>query len=202
MSDLPFVLANSRIPQLLDAISTAARPSRFTQEFLKSIGFSSSNDRAFIPLFRKLGFITADGTPTEAYDALRERKTRGHILADKIRELYANVFAINTTIYDADDEDVKGAISRVTGKDAATVSRYFGTFRALAAQATFDQPLAEERKQDHPPPEPKIAHTPPVPTRQSEQARFHYNIQIHLPATTDISVYNAIFRSLRENLGI
>src|SRR5947209_18705844 len=87
MSDLPFVLAHNRFPQLLDGISVAARPPRFTQEFLKSIGFSSSNDRAFIPLFRKLGFITADGTPTEAYDALREKKTRGVILAEKIREL-------------------------------------------------------------------------------------------------------------------
>ena len=32
------------------------------------------------------------------------------------------------------------------------------------------------------------------------KATFHYNIQIHLPTTTDISVYNAIFKSLRENL--
>ena len=30
--------------------------------------------------------------------------------------------------------------------------------------------------------------------------QFHYNIQIHLPATTDISVYNAIFKSLKDNL--
>lgn len=29
---------------------------------------------------------------------------------------------------------------------------------------------------------------------------FHYNIQIHLPATTDISVYNAIFKSIKDNL--
>ena len=29
---------------------------------------------------------------------------------------------------------------------------------------------------------------------------FHYNIQIHFPATTDISVYNAIFKSLKDNL--
>ena len=32
------------------------------------------------------------------------------------------------------------------------------------------------------------------------KANFHYNIQIHLPATTDISVYNAIFKSIKENL--
>jgi len=29
---------------------------------------------------------------------------------------------------------------------------------------------------------------------------LHYNIQIHLPATKDVEVYNAIFKSLREHL--
>jgi hypothetical protein len=29
---------------------------------------------------------------------------------------------------------------------------------------------------------------------------LHYNIQIHLPATKDVEVFNAIFRSLREHL--
>lgn len=29
---------------------------------------------------------------------------------------------------------------------------------------------------------------------------LHYNIQIHLPATKDVEVFNAIFKSLREHL--
>ena len=29
---------------------------------------------------------------------------------------------------------------------------------------------------------------------------LHYNIQIHLPATKDIEVYNSIFKSLKEHL--
>ena len=29
---------------------------------------------------------------------------------------------------------------------------------------------------------------------------LHYDIQIHLPTTTDIAVYNAIFKSLKEHL--
>ena len=29
---------------------------------------------------------------------------------------------------------------------------------------------------------------------------LHYNIQIHLPASKDVEVYNAIFKSLREHL--
>jgi hypothetical protein len=32
------------------------------------------------------------------------------------------------------------------------------------------------------------------------ELKFHYNIQIHLPATSDVGVYNAIFKSLKENL--
>lgn len=201
MSDLPFVLANNRIPQLLEALGTAARPARFTQEFLKSIGFASSNDRAFIPLFRKLGFITSDGTPTEAYDALREKKSRGSVLAERIRDLYSNLFAINTKIYNATDDDVKGAISRVTGKDATTVNRYFATFKALASQAKFDPPVEEAKPAEKPLEEREVDPPPPHPRPRGEPG-FHYNIQIHLPATTDIAVYNAIFRSLRENLNI
>jgi hypothetical protein len=41
---------------------------------------------------------------------------------------------------------------------------------------------------------PKIEH--PVAHRPA----LHYNIQIHLPATKDIEVFNAIFKSLREHL--
>jgi hypothetical protein len=29
---------------------------------------------------------------------------------------------------------------------------------------------------------------------------LHYNIQIHLPSTKDVEVFNAIFKSLREHL--
>jgi hypothetical protein len=199
----PFVLSNNRIAPLLDALAAAAKPPRFSQEFLRSLGFASSNDRAVIPLFRKLGFINGEGVPTEAFDALRVRETRGTLLAEKLRELYADLFAINTNIQDASDQDVRGAISRITGKDAATVQRYANTFRALAALADFKSQAAkiEPPKPDLPAP-PPVTPTHPESHTTSRPAEFHYNIQIHLPATNDVSIYNAIFRSLKENLGL
>lgn len=200
----PFVLTNNRIPVLLEALGAAARPAKFSQEFLKTLGFASSNDRAFIPLFRKLGFINGDGAPTEAYDALRVKNSRGTILAEKMRDLYADVFAVNTNMQDASEEELRGALSRITGKDAPTVQRYAATFKALAAQANFKSPpppsVSEPEKSIEEPSVQPVRSTPPAPsTRHSE---FHYNIQIHLPVTTDIAVYHAIFRSLKENLGI
>lgn len=37
--------------------------------------------------------------------------------------------------------------------------------------------------------------------RSTRPIAFSYNIEIHLPATTEIAVYNAIFKRLKENLG-
>jgi hypothetical protein len=60
---------------------------------------------------------------------------------------------------------------------------------------------------------PPVAHSQEaVPDQQERQnsnghpnsnfgsAGLHYNIQIHLPATKDTEVYDAIFKSLKEHL--
>jgi len=204
----PFVVSNNRIGPFLDALGTAARPPKLTQDFLRSLGFTSTNDRALIPLFRKLGFLNGDGAPTEAFDVLRVKETRGAILAEKLRELYADLFAINTSMQDASDNDLRGAISRITGKDAATVARYASTFRALANLADFRaqtapkaEPIKVVEANASQPPSPSTTYNMPPPVGQ-RPTEFHYNIQIHLPATNDVAIYNAIFRSLKENLGI
>ena len=36
--------------------------------------------------------------------------------------------------------------------------------------------------------------------RSALSTELHYTIQVHLPATKDLEVYNAIFKSLKENL--
>lgn len=93
---------------------------------------------------------------------------------------------------------MKGAISRVTGKDADGVGRIYNTFKALCNIATFDvvQTSSASEEKDNTIQMPKG--TTPVEVPRANE--FHYNIQIHLPATNDISVYNAIFKSLKDNL--
>lgn len=59
-----YVLPVNRIPDLFGKIRYGQAPDRFTHQPLKDWGFSSTNDRAFIPLLKVLGFLTADGKPT------------------------------------------------------------------------------------------------------------------------------------------
>lgn len=199
--DYPYMVSNNKIKPIIDAIHNAAKPPKFSHEFLKQIGFSSSNDRAVIPLFKRLGFINENGSPTTYYDDLKDTTKREHVLGDRIRVLYADLFAVNTKINSAGEEEVKGAMSRVTGKDAASVTRYYATFKTICGLAKFGAPApASEITGGYAPAKESKAAVGDVDSRVPVKAGFHYNIQIHLPATTDISVYNAIFKSLRDNL--
>lgn len=198
MTDYPYMLSNNKISPIIEKIQQAARPPKFTQEVLKNLGFTSTNDRAFIPLAKKLGFLADDGVPTALYDQLKDKTTAKTILATQIRSLYSEIFAINMQIHKAPEAEIKGALSRVTGKDEEGVNRLYNTFKTLCNLADFDNVTSsatEEKAENTPDITPN---NPVVPAPSSTQ--FHYNIQIHLPATTDISVYNAIFKSLKDNL--
>src|SRR4030042_4869405 len=100
-TDYPYMVSNNKIGPILEKMRTAAKPQKFTHEFLKNIGFSSSNDRAIIPLLKKLSFLTSDGVPTEYYERLKDRKDQPYVLAERIRELYSDLFSINTKMNDA-----------------------------------------------------------------------------------------------------
>lgn len=197
MTDYPYMLSNNKISPIIEKIQQAARPPKFTQEVLKNLGFSSTNDRAFIPLAKKLGFLADDGVPTALYDQLKDKTTAKTILATQIRSLYSELYAINVQIHKASESEIKGAFSRVTGKDEDGVNRLYNTFKTLCGIADFDStaPVVEE-KQDIPQDDTPLSAVSP----SLSAPQFHYNIQIHLPATTDISVYNAIFKSLKDNL--
>jgi hypothetical protein len=200
----PYIISNNKIAPIFAKIRSAAKPERFSiRDTLNKWGFAASNDRAMVGVLKALGFINENGAPTEYYDRLRDPNDWKYVLAERIRDLYSDLYAIDTSIHTSPETEIRGAISRVSGKDDESVKRYYSTFKALAALATFD--AKPSRAGTAAPAEPVGGHKSdhaPEPNEPHRRAAFHYNIQIHLPATTDISVYNAIFRSLRENLVI
>ena len=115
--------------------------------------------------------------------------------------MYTELFTINTEIQKATDEEIKGALSRVTGKEEEMVTRYFNTFKTLCDLADFSNTqIVTKTKPDEIKDVKEKEVIKPLLENPKSEIPFHYNIQIHLPATTDISVYNAIFKSLKENL--
>ena len=107
MTDYPYMLSNNKISPIITKIQQAARPAKFTIEVLRNLGFTSTNDRAFIPLLKKLGFLLEDGTPSSLYDQLKDTTSTSTILGVQIKSLYSELYAINTEIHKATDTEIK-----------------------------------------------------------------------------------------------
>ncbi len=58
-----YMTSIKNLPEIMKKVVDGTAPGKFTVAHLKSLGFTSSNDRGIIPLLKDLGFLTADGSP-------------------------------------------------------------------------------------------------------------------------------------------
>lgn len=197
-----YVLATSRIPDLFNKIRDGQAPERFTNQLLKDWGFTSTNDRAFIPLLKALGFLSADGKPTARYNAYRDHSRSKGVLGEALREAYSDLFLIKEHPTTSDKAAIEGKFKSFHNQSDNVAGLMSKTFFGLLS-------LADLSRQPHTPPEQKKEERHEEVEQRQESAGIdlahglsglHYNIQIHLPATKDVEVYNAIFKSLKEHL--
>ena len=201
-----YVLPVNRIPDILQRIRDGQAPERFTHQLLKDWGFASTNDRAFIPLLKALGFLTTDGKPTTRYLDYRDHSRSKVILGQAVREAYGDLFLIKESPTVSDRAAIEGKFKSFHNASDNVAALMAKTFLGLLPLADLGPRLGTPGSgPTSPPPAPPalpIEQDPasPIHSRGLRGAGLHYNIQIHLPATKDIEVYNAIFRSLREHL--
>jgi len=196
------------IHQILEALRQAKPPDRFTHKFLESLDFKSTNDRPIVGVLKALGFLDESGTPKQPYFDYLDDEKHKVVLAEGIRRAYDDLFKLNTEADKKDAAWVKNKLKSLTqgAKSNAILYRMAATFVALCKEADFSAtPLAAREA-----PPVKVNEsslTPSIPnTEQTPKDLKHhrfalaYNIHIELPAVRDQEVYDAIFKSLRENL--
>ena len=186
------------LSQMFEAIQKAQVPSRFTNEFLKTLGFKSSNDRAFINVLKGLGLLDSSSAPTKAYSDYRDKHISKHVLAQQIRIAYQGLFMADENAQNLGLEAVRGKLSTLTGKDASVVAKMASTFKALCNIADFsEKPKAKAEK-----PEEQSVESPALEqlTPKPHGLAFSHVVYINLPTTRDVAVYDAIFKSIREYL--
>jgi hypothetical protein len=66
-ANVPYVLSVANLHRILDAIQKAGIPESFNLDFLKDLGFTSSNDRPVIKVLKYLGMLDSSGRPQQAY---------------------------------------------------------------------------------------------------------------------------------------
>jgi hypothetical protein len=201
LTDLPYVFAYGKLPTLFTKIKEASVPPKFTQDYLStSLGLSSSSDRAYPNLLKRLGFIDGSGVPTEVYKEYRDDTKSKGVMAQQVRKAYSELFKVNEYAYKLSKTDLVAKVKQVTGlaETDSTLAVIVGTFNALRDLSDFEgatsTPLTKEDK--HKPPEAKEVGLGETRLKLG----MSYTIVLNLPATSDIAVFNAIFKSLRDTI--
>ena len=91
-ADFPYMTSAKSLKPILVKIKGAGTPTRFTLDFLKSLGYMSSTDRPVIGVLKGLGFLTNDGSPTDRYNAFRDAARSGAAMAAGLREGWSPIF--------------------------------------------------------------------------------------------------------------
>jgi len=197
-----YVQVYGQLAEVFKRISDGQAPEKFTTQYLKDLGFQSSNYRAVIPLLKALGFLSEDGTPTARYHSYRDHSQSRRVLAQALREAYADLFTIKAEPAETDRALIEGKFKSAHNASERTAKLMASTFYSLLPLAdlksTPPKALPELRVEPKAEPESRSAAKDQHPG--AHRPTLHYNIQIHLPATKDVEVFNAIFKSLREHL--
>jgi hypothetical protein len=209
MGSLPYVTSPRNIERAFEGIKAAATPARVSQDFVKTIlkiaGGSGDQMTSFL---KKIGFANADGTPADLYNRFRNPATSGAAAAQALKRGYAPLYKRNEFMHELPDDKLRGLVIEETGqgKDSSTLPLIIGCIKAIKKYAdwkagdskveTADDELEATAKASR-----INAKLSEAQTRlKTHGLNLSYTINLNLPATTDIAVFNAIFRSLRDNL--
>lgn len=120
----------------------AGVPKRFTYDFLKQLGFASSGDRPVISVLKALRFLDDSGVPTERYRRFKDPAQARGVLAEAMREAYADVFTVDQAANGRTTNELKGIFARLSDKGDAVNTKMATTFKTLADMADFSAPPA------------------------------------------------------------
>lgn len=209
----PYVFAYGKLVTLFEKIREAAVPPKFTHDFLYTkLGLKSTTYRPMIPFIKKLGFIDDANIPTRRYRNYREQKRSKIVMAEAVRMAYKDLFSASEYAYKLKKNEILEKLKALLGTpaDDTIVPKVASTFLVLCSLADFEKTEQETKILLSEPARKVMSVTselqePPrsVLSEFQEPLRklgISYTINLNLPATNDIEVFNAIFKALKENL--
>lgn len=202
-TDVPRMPSVKKLHSILDSIQKAAVPDAFGVDFLKDMGCTSSNDRSVIKVLKFLGMLDASGKPQSSYREFMDHTQSKHILADCMHQAYDDLFKSDKSAYQKSATDLKGWFKTKTGAGASSAEKMATTFKALASYADFTKtPKPKTKPTETHQQETKIEIKPTPTSNGLNESSFGltYRIEVHLPDTTNVDTFRAIFRAIREEL--
>lgn len=130
---------------------------------------------------------------------------QGSAIADALKIGYAPLYKRNEFTHALGKEELSGIVIEETGagKDSVVPDLVVSAIQSLKKYAKFDGAPTDSKTETVS--APVLARAPELKPEIQVRARglgmnLSYTVNLNLPATSDIAVFNAIFKSLKENL--
>jgi len=198
--EYPYALAPDAFRDFMRRLRTVGKPDSVDKKYLASLGFKSSNHRQFPTVLQFVGLLDEQRRPTDRYRALREGDEGRRKLAAYVREAYADLFKLYADADRKDMEALRNFFRARTELGDRAVGAMAVTFQVLCGLALFDRPVAATAEEEG------------MEVGRGAQEREHrliltrggltinVNIQLELPATTDVDVYERLFSAMARHI--
>ena len=154
-----------------------------------------------IPLLKRLGFLDQSNVPTQAYKEFRDDAKSGSVLSGQLKHAFADLYTTNEYAHKLDKTELTSKLKTLLGasSDDKVIPSVAGTFLELVKLAKFDGPIPKKKKEQDAVEEQEKGDS----TEQHHKTTrlgISYTINLNLPPTTEVEVFNAIFKSLKEHI--
>lgn len=202
MSDVTYTTVPGKIPDLLKKIKQVGFPKRVTQAWLKTIGFTSSNDGTLVGVLRLVGLIDGNGVPTERWGQFRGARGK-EVLGKGVREGYAELYAVYPDAHARTNSELELVFSSSSKAGRQAIQKAVSTFKNLVSEADF----VEENDIPDQHFEADTLHAPVTDKKsaakaasKSEGPSLHIDVQVHISPESSAEQIEQIFASMAKHL--
>lgn len=202
MADYPYTTVLSKLKPLLTKIREVGIPPKATAQWLKSVGFTSSNDASLLTVFRFIGLIDSSGAPTDVWRNYRGAQ-HGQVLANAIRQSYSGIFQVYPDAHTKSPAEISNVVSTTSSAGKQAIDKTVRTFQILCGEADFSATgqIVQAQKEN------VNSAGNSSQSAQSDQnmgngpkPSIHINIQVHISPDASPDQIDKIFESMSKHL--
>jgi hypothetical protein len=198
--NLPYTTSPGVLKRALDGVAVSEKPTVFNRDFVNTVlGLTGGASMPIIPIFKATGLVSQSGVPTELYSQFQTEGGRANAALQAQKNGFPELFKRNQYANRTDEKTLTDLIVSVTGLPRS--ERIVGYIRSTFQ--LFQDIARNAREETVSAPSDPVTQVPVIslPKNESQNSLgLIYNINVVLPETTNIEVYNAIFKSLKGNL--
>jgi hypothetical protein len=189
-----YVYSVGQINDILNKIKETGRPDKLTLTYVQNTWLlKNAQYSAVLNILEDMGFLAADGTPTDVYAEFQNPDHSGRVLAEGIKKAYPTLFKAYPNAQDMPKEKLEGYIRQHTGADKAVIDKIYGTIKRLCLLADFSAVSSSTTTSGS-------ATSQPPASSTNLAIPITMNIQIVIPSDATAEQYDKIFSSIKKNL--